>query len=446
MPRKPAAKKPPLLVPPPRPVVMARNAWDPPPVPFDPGSNRRIALTPGPVSLGIPGIVSVDVDEDGGVSVSTPVGGVTVDQDGVAVDAGEGRRVTVGKDGASVEAGGGRATVGKDGASLTFPGLGTVTVDRGGRVTVTPPEGGPTLPGAPTDSPSPIGWPFPSIEAKPFEITIPVPRFVTEPFVIPIQIPRAQVDLLHIPLPFPRPDPQPVSIPVYIPRFDLPPFPGIPAAPKPERPTEPAPALSDPLAVAIAEAVELWRPQARIGNLRVEGASAFGSAGCLVGPVLEPIIRAQPAFTGLSGDEETFAKCVADAVSDGFRSWQEQLLVPGLPWYPAFAAWPGPIASPMPNVPTPLSACISPDVGAITSASRLKAEILSRVPTALFQAFEDRARELARELSQWFEHWLDVCQVTQVMGQGPVPNFAPPVVLVGPVAGGTAQASGPCLV
>jgi hypothetical protein len=237
-----------------------------------------------------------------------------------------------------------------------------------------------------------------------------------------------------------------VSIPIYIPRFDLPPFPGIPTAPAPERPAEPAPPLSDPLAVAIAEAVELWRPQARIGGLRVEGASAFGSAGCLVGPVLKPIIWAQPSFTGLGGDEETFPQCVADAVSDGFRSWQQQLLVPGLPWYPAFAAWPGPIASPMPNVPTPLSACISPDVGAITSASRLKAEILTRVPTALFQAFEDRAKALARELSQWFEHWLAARQVTQVLGQGPVPSFAPPVVLVGPVAGGTAQASGPCLV
>lgn len=112
-------------------------------------------------------------------------------------------------------------------------------------------------------------------------------------------------------------------------------------------------------------------------------------------------------------------------------------MVPGLPWYPAFAAWPGPYAPPMPNVPTPLISCPSSKMTKITVASELKKSIYGNLPSPMknsaIEAFVDA---ISTQLATHFLIWLASQKIINVLGKGPVPSFAPPYVPVGPVVMG----------
>ena len=113
--------------------------------------------------------------------------------------------------------------------------------------------------------------------------------------------------------------------------------------------------------------------------------------------------------------------------------FQRSFKVPGLPWYPSFAAFPGPMAPPTPNVPTPLVACTH-DAGRV-SAPTLKDAMGRRLHTTDADAthFFDA---VATGFSMAVTQWLPAQPVTNVLGKGPVPTFAPPYVPVGPVVMG----------
>jgi hypothetical protein len=391
----------------------------------DLGAERKLKIGARALSIGIPGLFEIDADE-GGVSISTPVGGVSIDEDGIAV-----------------ESGGGGVHVGKDGAGVRHPNGAGVEIGKDGKVEVTPPrnpsESLPWFPGAGKDPPSVPS--LPGFGTAPFDIPIPVPRFISQPFDIHVQIPRIVADTFSIPLPFPRPFPDffPVAIP--FPSFGKDP----PSWPAPEPPAEPIrePVLADPLAKAIAAAIETWRPLARMRGLRVEGALALGEPGCLNGPDIEPLIEAEVGIAGLQGDDQDFAKAVAKTVAEAFADWRDGVMVPGLPWYPAFTLWPAPVAPPMPNVPSPLASLPSSGTALMTRSSHLDSLIRTRLSAELDRSTRDRRKALAREIAIYFEAWLASHQVMRVMGQGPVPGFDP--MLPKPVAGGTAESPGACL-
>jgi hypothetical protein len=106
----------------------------------------------------------------------------------------------------------------------------------------------------------------------------------------------------------------------------------------------------------------------------------------------------------------------------------------GMPWYPAFAALPSPVAPPTPNVPCPFAALVQVPVS--ISCNVLKMQMVAQLadPQAPF------APELFEAISDAFEKcynlWKVSTMVTNVLGTGPVPTFAPPYVPVGPVVGG----------
>jgi hypothetical protein len=132
---------------------------------------------------------------------------------------------------------------------------------------------------------------------------------------------------------------------------------------------------------------------------------------------------------------------VAKGVSKAFKNWQDQVMVPGLPWYPAFAAFPGPMAPPMPNLPMPLICCVSPRMSDIILPSTMTKEmddaldgdLKKKDPEKQYHALHDA---IATVLSLAFLMWLPSQQVMLVLGKGPIPTFAPPFVPVGPVVGG----------
>jgi len=115
--------------------------------------------------------------------------------------------------------------------------------------------------------------------------------------------------------------------------------------------------------------------------------------------------------------------------------------VPGLPWYPAFVAFPGPMAPPMPNIPMPLICCPSammteicmPNSMAKAMDDALDGDLKKKDKTKQYEALHD---SIATVLALAFLMWLPMQQVMLVMGKGQIPTFAPPFVPVGPVVMG----------
>ena len=188
---------------------------------------------------------------------------------------------------------------------------------------------------------------------------------------------------------------------------------------------------------AVRFAHGLWRQQARFQNVFINGVVAMGGPGCLDGPALEPLIRMAPGVAGEQGNARALLDAVAQGVSTCFGAWQHGVSVPGLPWYPTFAAVAAPVAPLTANIPTPLVVCNSPQSGML-GHQMLKGQIVAALPAALRVAQVDTCvGALAQSVATYFATWIAMQQVVGVLGQGPVPSFAPPTIPVGPVVGGS---------
>ncbi len=197
----------------------------------------------------------------------------------------------------------------------------------------------------------------------------------------------------------------------------------------------------DAMIDAVVFAHNMWKLQAKFTGLQVMAVSAIGKPGCLDGPELEPLIKNAPTCAAFTGNKQKHRDAVAKGVSKCFKSWQGQVTVPGLPWYPAFAAFPGPMAPPMPNIPMPLITCISAKMSDIITPNALASAmddaldggLKDKDPDKQYAALHDG---IATVLALAFLMWLPSQQVMLVLGKGPIPTFAPPYVPVGPVVGG----------
>lgn len=185
----------------------------------------------------------------------------------------------------------------------------------------------------------------------------------------------------------------------------------------------------------------MWKLQAKFKDLKVMSVSAIGAPGCLDGPELESNIKNAPQCAAFTGNKAKHRDAVAKGVSQCFKKWQDKVMVPGLPWYPAFAAFPGPMAPPMPNIPVPLIMCPSAMMAEIVSPSSMTSAmddaldggLKEKDPEKHYHALHDA---IATVLSLAFLMWLPSQMVMLVLGKGPIPSFAPPFVPVGPVVGG----------
>lgn len=202
----------------------------------------------------------------------------------------------------------------------------------------------------------------------------------------------------------------------------------------------------DSLLEAVKAAVATFRAQAFFEDITIFSVTAVGSAGCLVGPHIEPLIKAANPVADLSGPKSEIRDAVAEGVGASFDAWRGAVTVPGLLWYPTFAAFPGPQAPPTPNVPCSLSACVSAKAPEITSKFKLEPSIVNALPDALkIQPVKAFCGNVALCLSAAFLTWLISQQVSTVMGKGPVPSFAPPAVPAGPVISGSVVSAPGCL-
>ncbi|MCO4760393.1 MAG: hypothetical protein KC502_02740 [Myxococcales bacterium] len=190
----------------------------------------------------------------------------------------------------------------------------------------------------------------------------------------------------------------------------------------------------DGICDAICGAWDKWRLQAKFSNLIINGPVAVGSPGCLKGPKLKSLIMMQAPKS--SPAEKKYSDSVAKHLSKAWGDWQGKVMVPGLPWYPAFTAFPLAMAPPMPNIPMPLIVCPSAMAAEMLVPSKLKDGMVKAHNDKKALHHKELFDSIGKGVSVVFLIWLVSQQIMNVLGKGPVPTYAPPYVPVGPVVGG----------
>ena len=186
----------------------------------------------------------------------------------------------------------------------------------------------------------------------------------------------------------------------------------------------------DGICDAICSAWSQWQTASSMVGIMVNGPTA--SLGQIVGPPLTPLIMASAPKS--SPMELKYSTTIASVIGTAWLTFTATVKVPGMPWYPLFAACPSPVAPPTPNIPCPFAALTQ--VPTSISCNVMKMQMVGQLgdPNAPFH------KELFESISDAFEKtynmWKVTTMVTNVLGTGPVPTFAPPYVPVGPVVGG----------
>ena len=188
----------------------------------------------------------------------------------------------------------------------------------------------------------------------------------------------------------------------------------------------------DGISAAICKAIAQWMRTTFVTGVTITGPVGQMPAGAVAGPALMPLILA--SAPGKTAMEARYSAAIAGAIGTAWQAWQRGLT--GTLMYPAFGAFAGPLAPPTPNVPVPLMALSS------CGESRL-------CPGALKQAMADLFADpgalhaesifdaVAQSFNRAFQTFKKTTVVSNVLGSGPVPSFAPPLVPAGPVAAGT---------
>ncbi|MEE8429664.1 MAG: hypothetical protein V3S16_00265, partial [Candidatus Desulfatibia sp.] len=155
--------------------------------------------------------------------------------------------------------------------------------------------------------------------------------------------------------------------------------------------------------------------------------------GGLTGPPLLPLIlMSAPKDTPM---QLKYSLAIANAVSTAWQTWQSGLT--GTLSYPPFAAFPGPVTPPVPNIPMPLAAFSSPGESQF-SPSTLKSAMEANFANPIAAHSSELFDSLAKAFNTVFQMFKPMTLVLLVLGMGQVPSFKPPFSPVGPVVGGNA--------
>ena len=188
----------------------------------------------------------------------------------------------------------------------------------------------------------------------------------------------------------------------------------------------------DDMCSAICSAWSQWQTAASMAGIIVNAITAAG--GVMVGPPMTPLIIATAPKT--SPMMIKYATAIASTIGTGWLTWQSSIKIPGLPFYPAFAAFPSAMAPPMPNVPVPLIALTQ--VTTTLGASALKGQMVGQLGDPMAPFHKELFEAISDSFEKCFLIWQPSTMVTNVLGTGPIPTFLPPFVPVGPVVGGIA--------
>jgi hypothetical protein len=186
----------------------------------------------------------------------------------------------------------------------------------------------------------------------------------------------------------------------------------------------------DGICSAICQAWSTWQTAATMVGVVINGPTAVG--GQIVGPPWTPLILASgPKSTPM---EMKYTTTVANVIGTAWLSFTATVKVTGMPWYPMFAACPSPVAPPTPNIPCPFAALTQVPVS--ISANVLKMQMIGQHADPQAPLHKEIFEAVADAFEKSYNLWKVSTMVTNVLGTGAVPTFAPPYVPVGPVVGG----------
>jgi hypothetical protein len=183
---------------------------------------------------------------------------------------------------------------------------------------------------------------------------------------------------------------------------------------------------------AVCDGIDKWMKMAMIAGVIVNGPMGTLLPGGVTGPPLTPLIL--PTAPRNTSQDTKYSNAIAGAFGTLWQAWHMGLT--GTLMYPAFAAFPGPMAPPTPNIPIPLIAFSSPGESGLspgTLKSTMEANLAD--PEALHAS--DLFDAIANAFNTVFQVVKTSTLVQNVLGTGPIPSFAPPVTPVGPVVGGS---------
>jgi hypothetical protein len=181
---------------------------------------------------------------------------------------------------------------------------------------------------------------------------------------------------------------------------------------------------------AICSAWSQWQTAATLVGVIVAGPIATG--GQVVGPPLTPLILASAPKS--TPQELKYSNVIAQVIGTAWLTFTATIKVGGLPWYPLFAAFTGPVAPPTPNIPCPVAALIQVD--ASIQPTILKQQMVAQLGDPQAPLHPEIFESVADAFNKCYLAWKLSTMVTNVLGTGPIPTFAPPYVPVGPVVGG----------
>jgi hypothetical protein len=191
-------------------------------------------------------------------------------------------------------------------------------------------------------------------------------------------------------------------------------------------------AFLDKTSEAICSAWADWQMKASMAGILVNGPTA--SAGQLVGPPWNLTILKDGAKSTPS--ELKYTNVIATVLGAAWLTYTATVKIPGLPFYPAFTAFPLAMAPPTPNVPVPFAALAQVPVSIAPPLLKTQMVAMLADPRAPFHA--ELFESVIDAFDKMFKIWQTTTMVTKVLGSGPVPTFAPPYVPAGPVLGGLA--------
>ena len=192
-------------------------------------------------------------------------------------------------------------------------------------------------------------------------------------------------------------------------------------------------AFIDGICSAICSAWSQWQSTATMVGIMINAVTA--SAGQIVGPPLTPLILASAPKA--SPQELKYSTAIANIIGTAWLSFTATVKIPGLPFYPAYAAVPAPLAPPTPNVPVPFAALTQVPVS--ISMSAMKGQMVGALADPQAPYHKELFESITDAFEKTYNLWKVSTMVTKVMPTiAPVPTFAPPYVPVGPVVGGVA--------
>lgn len=188
----------------------------------------------------------------------------------------------------------------------------------------------------------------------------------------------------------------------------------------------------DGMCSAICSGWSQWQSLAMITGSLHNATVLSVLPGNLQGPPMFPLIFASaPKATA---QELKYSKAIAQAIGTAWQTWQLGYLAT-LQVAP-HAAFPGPMGPPTPTVPMPVASGSSPGEAQLSDAM-LKNMMIANLGDPQAMHHKELFDAIAKAFKSCYDTWKTSSMLSNIMGLGPIPTFAPPFVPVGPVVCGT---------